>query len=76
MQLDLSATMSGFFVTTDCSNNEGLSFVISDFGVYFNNTSISTLFEESNISIRNNMEDNYEKMVGTSFAFSFISILQ
>lgn len=58
MQLDLSATMSGFFVTTDCSNNEGLSFVISDFGVYFNNTSISTLFEESNISIRNNMEDN------------------
>lgn len=30
MQLDLNATMSGFFVTSDCSNNEGLSFVISD----------------------------------------------
>lgn len=57
MQLDLNATMSGFFVTTDCSNNEGLSFVISDFGIYFNETKINTLFETSNKSIQANMED-------------------
>ncbi len=57
MQLDLNATMSGIFVTTDCSNNEGLSFVISDFGVYFNETKINTLFETSDKSIQANMED-------------------
>ena len=56
MQLDLNATMSGFFVTSDCSNNEGLSFVISDFGIYFNETKINTLFETSENSIRANME--------------------
>ncbi len=57
MQLDLNATMSGIFVTTDCSNNEGLSFVISDFGIYFNDTKINTLFETSDKSIQANMED-------------------
>ncbi len=56
LQLDLTGNMAGIYITTDCSNNEGLSFVISDIGVYYNRTEISTLFEESPYSIRNNMK--------------------
>lgn len=55
LSLDVKANMAGMYVTTDCSNNEGLSFVISDCGIYFNETQISTLFEESKNGIRANM---------------------
>lgn len=58
LQLDVSANMAGMYVTTDCSNNEGLSFVISDCGIYFNKTEISSFFEESENSIRSNMGRN------------------
>lgn len=56
LQLDLTGNMAGIYITTDCSNNEGLSFTISDIGVYYNRTEISSLFEESPYSIRNNMK--------------------
>lgn len=58
LQLDVTANMAGMYVTTDCSNNEGLSFIISDCGIYYNKTEISTFFEESANSIRANMGRN------------------
>lgn len=56
LSLDVTANMAGMYITADCSNNEGLSFVISDFGIYFNHTEISTLFEKSPNSIQENMK--------------------
>lgn len=56
--LDVSQNMAGMYITSDCSNNEGLSFVISDCGIYYNKTQISSFFEESENSIKNNMGRN------------------
>jgi len=57
LQLDLTQPITGFFLTTDTTKNEGLSYLIDDIGVYYNKTVVSSLFYTPENSFAANMAD-------------------